>query len=355
MSFKLNDEQVSLQESVKSFFEAKVTSEIVREAMEEEKGVNNSIYESLCNDLGLNSLIVDERYGGFGASDLELSLVMYEHGYYLAPTPFKVLSFITILLQECANDESKEHILPKIASVVQQSAIVTDEKTLESLIISESKISGTIERILFLENAENLTFVYEGKLYNIALDQKDVEKISNQSVDPTQALSTLKLNAASFDILSDGDIGESYNFAKARMTVLLANEMLGAVTHAYDMALQYAKDREQFSKPIGSFQAIKHMLADMYIEIEKAKSLCLYAAYVSSIRGEELIEISSMAKGFTAEVFSDVTKNNVQIHGGIGFTYEHDAHLYLKRAIFASQELGEASEHLERIAEDLFN
>lgn len=355
MSFKLNDEQISLQESVKSFFESKVASAVVRKAMEENKGIDLSVYESLCNDLGLNSLIIDEQYGGFGASDLELSLAIYEHGYYLAPTPLRVLSYITILLQECANFEAREHILPKIASDVQHGSIVTDEKSLTNISISNNKISGEIERILFLENAENLLFVHEGKLYNVGLDQAEVEKVAMQSVDPTQALSTLKLNAAGFDILSDGDISESYNIAIARMTILLANEMLGAATHAYDMALQYAKDREQFSKPIGSFQAIKHMLADMYIELEKAKSLCIYASYVSNIRGEELIQTASMAKSFMSEVFSDVTKNNVQIHGGIGFTYEHDAHLYLKRAIFAAYELGEASEHLERIAQDIFN
>lgn len=354
MSFALSEEQVSLQESVKDFFETKATSEVVLKAMEQSKGIDKSIYESVCNDLGLASLIIEEQYEGFGASDLELNLAIYEHGYYLAPTPLKVLSYITMLLQECGSDDSKNHILPKISTGVQYGAIVTDQSTLK-VKIDKDKISGDIERILFLEDAENLIFVLDDKLYSVALNQKCVEKISQESVDPTQALSTLKLSNASFDILSDSDLIESYTIAKARMTIFLANEMLGAATHAFDMALQYAKDRQQFGNPIGSFQAIKHMLADMYINIEKGKSLCLYAAYVSSTRGDELLQVASMAKSFMSEIFLSIAKENIQIHGGIGFTYEHDAHLFLKRAIFSSYELGSEDEHLEVIAEEIFS
>ncbi len=168
MSFALSEEQVSLQESVKDFFETKATSEVVRKAMEQSKGIDKSIYESVCNDLGLASLIIEEQYEGFGASDLELNLAIYEHGYYLAPTPLRVLSYITMLLQECGSDDSKNHILPKISTGVQYGAIVTDQSTLK-VKIDKDKISGDIERILFLEDAENLIFVLDELHYLIHL------------------------------------------------------------------------------------------------------------------------------------------------------------------------------------------
>lgn len=353
MSFALSEEQISLQESVKDFFETKATSEVVRKAMEQSKGIDKSIYESVCNDLGLASLIIEEQYEGFGASDLELNLAIYEHGYYLAPTPLRTHSYATMLIQECATEEAKAKLL-SILSVGNQIATVLSDPT---VILSEVEGSNSskVERVLFGDNASHLFYVADKQLFHIDLDEQKIERELQQSVDPTQPLSILKFDRSKASLISGGDITESYTIAKARMTILLANEMLGAATHAFDMALQYAKEREQFGKPIGSFQAIKHMLADMYIDIEKGKSLCLYAAYVSSTRGDELLQIASMAKSFMSEIFLSIAKENIQIHGGIGFTYEHDAHLFLKRAIFSSYELGSEDEHLEVIAEEIFS
>jgi len=339
MNFALNEEQIALQDAVHNFFETKSTSEIIRKAMHEHAGFEASLYESMCGEMGLTSLIVTEEYGGFGASDIELNLAIEEHGYYLVPSPLRVHSFATILLQECANDEAKTKFLPLLAEGSQIATVAFED----------------FDQVLFADIAKHLFFVKEKKLYYLDLEQDSVEIVKQKSIDPTQHICRIEFNLNNAQEISDCDIGDSYKVAKSRMTILLANEMLGASRRLFDMSLQYSKEREQFGKAIASFQIIKHMLSDMYVELEKVSSICLYGAYLSSEKDQELDIVAAMSKYQITKVFTSIAKDTIQIHGGIGFTYEHDAHLYLKRAAFSAYELGSKSEHCEAIAEAIFS
>ena len=368
MKFALNEEQIALEDAVKDFFKSKVTSGVIRHAMENTAGINFDIYDTMRNELGLTSLIIEEQYGGFGASDLELNIAMIQHGYYLVPSPLRTQTYTTILIQECANQESKNHILPKILAGDDIGAVVSDESTLKDLVINDGKISGTIERVLFLEYASHITFVYDGSLIDIELKDEGINIKAQKSIDQTQPISKITFDNTKCYVNFDGDISKQYEIAKARMAILLSNEMFGCASSAFDMSLAYAKERQQFGKAIGSFQSIKHKLAELYLELQNAKSLCQFAAYISSIRNDakdknihlsenekDIRHVSSMAKYYVTKIFNNIAHENIQIHGGIGFTYEHDAHLYLKRFMATKFEFGGQDEHTKLLAEDIFN
>jgi alkylation response protein AidB-like acyl-CoA dehydrogenase len=339
MNFALDDEQIALKVAVKSFFDTKVSSDLIRRSMESGVGLDHTLYTAMCDELGLTALIIDEEYGGFAASDIELNIAIEQHGYYLVPSPLRVHSYATILLQECASEEAKEQFLP----------ILAEGKEIATVAF------GDFEQVLFANIAKHMFFVEDGKLFHLDLKQEGVEHIPQKCFDPTQPISKVIFNKEKAKLISQREISDSYKTALARMTILLSNEMLGASNRVFDMALAYSKEREQFGKAIGSFQVIKHMLSDMYVEIEKAKSLCQYGAYISSIKEDKLSEAAAMSKYFMSSLFSHIAKESIQIHGGIGFTYEHDAHLFLKRSQFAKYELGSENEHCEALAQIIFS
>ncbi len=372
MKFAYNDEQLALQDALKSYFGSNVSKQLVRNCFENEdiskRGIKFELYENLRNELGLTSLIVDEQFGGYGASDLELSIALEQHGYYLVPSPLRTHSNATILVTECASEEEKAKLLPILSTGEEIATVVTESQSNINLDKSTNTIDGEISKVVFGNASKYLFFVHDGELIQVDLEQKNIHREFQPSIDPTLPLTKLLFQNSEFKIISKSNIAKKYETAIARMTILLCSEMVGGANASFDMALEYSKERKQFGRTIGSFQSTKHKFAQMLLELESAKSVTQYGAWLSSIQGttkqdeystdshdDELVHVASMAKYYVTKMFSHIVGENIQIQGGIGFTYEHDAHIYFKRASFNAVELGSASEHSKVLAKRIFS
>lgn len=362
MKFALNDEQQALSDATKDYFTSKVTSDLIRTAMVSDAGYNKDLFRSLCNELGLASLVIPEEYGGFGAGDVELAVALEHHGYVLAPTPLRTHATSAFALLECATHEAKQKYLPLIAS--GEALCYTDYFSESTNSVEITNVAnGQAVRIPFGLDTKYLFLYKHGSLHVIDLESAGIERKSIPSIDQTLPLSNLIFNSVPVELVSDSDITEQFKRAQSRAVVAAANEMVGSTQAVLDMSVAYAKDRTQFGRPIGSFQAIKHKCADMLLETESARSVAMYAAWLSSQEvaftsedlEDDLGHISSMAKYYTSKTFSHVTGENIQIHGGIGFTFEHDAHLYFKRAAFMAVHLGTVDEHSQNLAKEMLD
>ncbi len=373
MKFALNDDQLALQSATRDFFNAKSTSDNVRAAMVSENGYDHDLYTALCNELGLASLIVPENLGGFGASDVELAVVLDQAGYYLASTPLRTHIAAQMAIDECTLDDVRtEHLSrlvsgEEIATIIFADEIARDfsDQLTQDMESGGVVLSATFEQVLFGNAARHLYFFIgsneSADLVYVDLQQDGVSRSVVPSLDQTIPLARIALTGVYARVISTENTKKNYPLARSRAVIAATNEMVGATQAALDMSVAYAKDRIQFGRPIGSFQAIKHKCADMLLETESSRSIALYGAWLASQDAgfesedleDDLAHIASMAKYYVSKAFSHVTGENIQIHGGIGFTFEHDAQLYFKRAAFMNVHLGDPHEHAAHLGADL--
>ena len=195
MKFAYNDEQLALQDALKSYFGSNVSKQLVRNCFENEdiskRGIKFELYENLRNELGLTSLIVDEQFGGYGASDLELSIALEQHGYYLVPSPLRTQSNATILVTECASEEEKAKLLPILSTGEEIATIVTESQSNINLDKSTNTIDGEISKVVFGNASKYLFFVHDGELIQVDLEQKNIHREFQPSIDPTLPLTKL--------------------------------------------------------------------------------------------------------------------------------------------------------------------
>lgn len=359
MRFGLNDEQVALQDATRDFLSSKVTSDLIRSAIVTEHGFDKDLFSSICNDLGLVSLVISENSGGFGATDVELAVALEQHGYFLAPTPLRTQVSTAIVLSECAPDS--KYIQELVGGEQLATTIFTDDDFTVNFDTKHDSIDGRFARVLFGASIKHLFFPLQMdnkcKLMHLDLEADGVSQFVTPSIDQTQPLGSIECENVSVDIIAD-DISIPFERAKSRAIIAACNEMVGSTQRVIDMSVAYAKDRNQFSRPIGSFQAIKHKCAEMLLETESARSISYFGAwlasqdegYESDALETDLSHTSSMAKYYVSNAFSHCAGENIQIHGGIGFTMEHDAQLFFKRAAFMKAHLGLPHEHSAQIA-----
>lgn len=366
MNFAFTEEQEELRNFVRSFMEDKSPEATVRELMETDEGYDPAVWSQMAEQLGLQSLIIPEKYGGQGAGYVELGIVMEEMGRSLVCTPFfstVVLAANAILLSD--NEKAKESLLEKIASgeIIATLALaeangrwdaegvtVEASDTGDSATITGEKMfvtdGGTADLIVVAARAEGGIH-----LFTVEGDAAGLEREHLATMDQTRKQARLTFNATPATHLCDTD-----NFAKLSTVldlaaIALANEQVGGANFVLEMAVQYAKDRVQFGRPIGSFQAIKHKCADMLLEVESAKSAAYYAAWCAQEMNDELPSVASLAKAYCSEAYFHCAAENIQIHGGIGFTWEHPAHLYFKRAKSSELMFGDPAYHRELLAQ----
>lgn len=371
MKFALNDEQISLQDATKDFLSKRSTSDAVRTAMVSEKGYDKELYSSLCAELGLSALIVPEQYGGFGATDVEIAVVMEQLGYYLAATPIRSHIFAEIAIIESTTPEIARVHLERLVSGDELATVLFADDVLADGLDHLPRDTGsggvvlstTFNRVAYGMGAKHLYF-YVGEnrdLVYVDLTQEGITKSVVPSIDQTIPLAKIDLTGVFAQVISGEDSIETYKRARSRAIIAASNEMVGSTQAVLDMSVAYAKDRIQFGRPIGSFQAIKHKCADMLLETQSARSIALYGAwlasqekgFVSEDLEDDLSHVASMAKYYCSKAFSHGAGENIQIHGGIGFTLEHDAQLYFKRAAFMNAYLGLPSDHAKHLAKDL--
>jgi len=374
MEFAFSQDQDELRRAARRFLEVASSEERVRAAMETEQGYDSATWQQLSEELAWTALTIPEEYGGLGMSYLDLHPLMEEMGRALLCSPF----FSTICLGANAlllggNGVQKERHLPGIAAGETTATLAYAEKngqldaagieatcsrTAAGYILRGTKsyvLDGhTADLLIVAARTENSEGAEGVSLFLVPGDADGVKRAWLPTMDQTRRLASVELN----DVVVPPDalVGEEgRGWALCEQTldlarIALAAEQVGAAEMCLDMSVEYAKVRKQFGRPIGSFQAIKHKCADMLMMIESARSAAFYASALAGQGERDLEEAASSAKAFCSDAFFHCAAENIQIHGGIGFTWEHAAHMYFKRAKAAEVLFGAPSFHRERVA-----
>ena len=367
MNFAFSEEQEELRRIVRQFLETKSPETAVREQMETDAGYDPAVWSQMADQLGLQGLIIPEEFGGSGYSYIELIVVLEEMGRSLLCAPYfssVVLAANTLL--HSGDDAAKKELLPGIASGETIATLAFteengrwDEEGMTATAEADGdgfKINGTKMFVLDGHTA-NLILVAArtGKgvsLFKVDGDASGLTRTPLSTMDQTRKQA--KLEFADVPATLIGTEGEGWTVLERVLdlaAVALAAEQVGGAQFVLEMAVQYAKDRVQFGRPIGSFQAIKHKCADMLLEVESAKSAAYYAGWCAAELNDELPSVASLAKAYCSEAYFHATAENIQIHGGIGFTWEHPAHLYFKRAKSSELLFGDPTYHRELLAQ----
>ena len=372
MNFAFSEEQEELRRIVRQFLETKSSEATVRELMETTDGYDPAVWSQMANELGLQSLIIPEEFGGQGFGYVELTVVLEEMGRRLLCAPyFSTVALATNTLLHAGDDSAKKELLPQIASGELIATLAFTEesgKWDESGITMEAVSSGSGGSGDSFKLNGTKMFVLDGhtaglvivaartgegvSLFTVAGDASGLIRTPLATMDQTRKQA--KLEFADVDAKPLGAAGDGWTTLERVLdlaAVALAAEQVGGAQFVLEMAVQYAKDRVQFGRPIGSFQAIKHKCADMLLEVESAKSAAYYAGWCASELNDELPSVASLAKAYCSEAYFHATAENIQIHGGIGFTWEHPAHLYFKRAKSSELLFGDPTYHRELLAQ----
>jgi alkylation response protein AidB-like acyl-CoA dehydrogenase len=367
MNFAFSEEQEELRKSVRKFLEQKSDSPEVRRLMETEEGYDPDVWSQMAQQLGLQGLAIPEEYGGSGYSYVELIVVLEEMGRALLPAPyFSTVALAANAILASGDDSAKKELLPGIASgeTIATLAFTEDSgRWDEEGIQMEATKSGdgytlTGSKMFVIDgHTANLLIVAARTPAGISLfavdgDASGLTRTSLQTMDQTRKQAKVDFaNTPARLIGTEGGGGQALNKTLDLAAVALAAEQVGGAQKVLEMAVEYAKVRVQFGRPIGSFQAIKHKCADMLLEVESAKSAAYYAGWAAAEDSDELPVVASLAKAYCSDAYFHAAAENIQIHGGIGFTWEHDAHLYFKRAKSSELLLGDPTYHRELLAQ----
>ena len=326
MDFDFNDEQREIKSTAHDFLGSRFKPEKVRELAESDSPYDDEIWKEMC-ELGWPGIALSEEFGGQGLGAVELVILLEELGYYCAPAPFISNAYAGAVIQEAGSDEQKSKWLPGIASGEARGAgeIGCDPDPIVGA-------AGGAE-ILVMAAADGAKLVKP--------DEAELERID--MIDTTRAYYRVKADGGE---PLPGDISISTRVGQ----IAAAAELVGIAQGALDMAVAYAKERQQFGRPIGAYQAVSHRLADMLWEVEEARSLTYSAAWAADADPDLLPLAASMAKARASDAATSVTHNAIQTFGGIGFTWEHDIHFFLKRARCMAQFMGSARAHRDHVA-----
>jgi alkylation response protein AidB-like acyl-CoA dehydrogenase len=368
MALGVTAEQDELRASLQRFLADKAPLTGVRELMETEGGTDQAVWAQAGAQLGLQSLAIPEEYGGAGFTFAEQAIVLEELGAALYGGPYLASAVLAATALLASPDESaRRDLLPGIASgeVIATVACTEDDGSWDPGTIRLTAARAGDGDGWRLDGHKS--FVLDGGsaglILTVAVADSGLSLFAvdagaaglRRSVLPTLD-QTRKLARLSFDGVPGRLIGSVGDAAAVMGRVLdvaaiaLAAEQLGGAQRALDMAVEYAKVRHQFGRPIGSFQGLKHRMADLLLEVESLRSAVNYAAAAVADGSTEVPVVASLVKAYASETYFHVAAENIQIHGGIGFTWEHDAHLYFKRAKSSELLFGDASYHRERLA-----
>jgi len=367
MNFAFSEEQEELRKTVRAFLESKSPETAVREQMETENGFDPAVWSQMGEQMGLQGLSIPEEFGGSGFSFIELGVVLEEMGRALLCAPFfssVVLAANALLLS--GDDAAKKKYLPGIAAGETVATLATTEpsgKWDEKGITTKAEGSGSDWKItgtkMFVIDGATASLIIVGartgkgvSLFAVDGSAKGLTRTSLSTMDQTRKQAKLEFNSTPATLIgTDGKGWDVLSQVFDLAAVALAAEQVGGAQKVLEMAVEYAKVRVQFGRPIGSFQAIKHKCADMLLEVESAKSAAYYGMWCAAEMNDELASVASLAKAYCSEAYFHAAAENIQIHGGIGFTWEHPAHLYFKRAKSSELLFGDPTYHRELLAQ----
>jgi alkylation response protein AidB-like acyl-CoA dehydrogenase len=377
MDFAFSEEQEMLRDTARRFLEDKAPSAVVRRLMETDEGFDEGLWSEIAQQ-GWQAMAIPEEFGGAGFTTLEAGILMEEMGRALFPAPF--LSSIVLgaeLILRAGTSEQKELLLPGIAAGETRVAVAQVEENgrwdaggIEMVAErdgSDLMLSGTKMFVVDGHTADTLIVVVrtadgtEGTagigLVVVDADAPGISRRRLETMDMTRKQAEIVFDGVRVpgDSLLGDPAGGWAPLADtiSRAGVALAFEQVGGAQMCLEMSVDYAKVRVQFGRPIGSFQAIKHKCADMLVQVESAKSAAYYAGWAAVEDPEELAIVAPLAKSFCSEAFFFCAAENIQVHGGIGFTWEHDAHLYFKRAKTSELMFGSPTYHRAILADRL--
>jgi len=367
MNFAFSDEQEELRKVVRQFLENKSPETAVREQMDTEQGYDAAVWSQMAEQLGLQGLAIPEEYGGSGYGFIELVVIFEEMGRSLLCAPyFSTVALAATTLLHSGDDAAKTAHLPGIASGETIATLAFTEangKWDESGITTTATKDGdgytlSGEKMFVLDgHVANLILVAAKtdagtSLFAVDAEASGITREALPTMDQTRKQAKVTFDGTPATLIgTDGEGWATLEKVLDLAVVALAAEQVGGAQLCLEMAVQYAKDRVQFGRPIGSFQAIKHKCADMLLEVESAKSAAYYAGWCASELNDELPSVASLAKAYCSEAYFHAAAENIQIHGGIGFTWEHPAHLYFKRAKSSELLFGDPTYHRELLAQ----
>jgi alkylation response protein AidB-like acyl-CoA dehydrogenase len=362
MYFDLNDEQQAIRSTARDFLAARYKSERIRELAESEHGFEQSDWDEMA-ELGWTGLALPEEWGGQGLGTVELAVLFEEMGYAMAPSPLLSTTVAGLALAANGTDEQKERWLRLLAAGEARGTIALfDSGTRASIgeFEMEAKADGDGivldgEKVLVLDAAAAdflLVATADGRRHLVERGAEGVTVTPEKSIDLTRRLHSVRLDGVRLgpEATLNG-IQEDYLPVLWRACVAIAAESTGIAQRALEMAVEYAKDRKQFGRPIGSYQAVSHRCAQMLLETENSRSAVYGAAWAADADPESPPLAASMAKAYSSDAGWRVPDASIQVHGGIGFTWEHDLHLFLKRGKANAATFGDARWHRERVAE----
>ena len=366
MILGVTEEQEELRSSVRQFLADRAPVARVRELMDSADGLDVAVWKQAGEQLGLQSLAIPEEYGGAGFSFAEQAIVLEELGAALYGGPFLASAVLAATALLASPDEgARKAYLPGIASgeVIAALAFTEEDGSWDpaSIRLAASaegdgwRLDGHKAFVLDGHSASLLLVVARAgsdlSLFAVDGSAAGLTRTVLPTLDQTRKLSRIDFAGVPAKLI--GAVGDGAAVMDRTLdiaAIALAAEQLGGAQRALDMAVEYAKVRHQFGRPIGSFQAIKHRCADLLLEVESLRSAVQYAAAAVAENSDEIPVLAALLKAYASETYFHVAAENIQIHGGIGFTWEHDAHLYFKRAKSSELFLGDGTYHRERLA-----
>ena len=370
MRFSFTDEQQEFRTVVRRFLEDKSPTKEVRRQMETEAGCDAEVWRQLSSELGLTAVHIPEAYGGQGFGISELAIVLEEMGRVLLCAPYFASTVLaaTVILN-AATEAQKQALLPAIASgrTVATFAFTEDygrwdvgsTATIAAEAGSKHRLDGsksfvldghTADLIIVLARRAGSTGADGLSLFTVQGNAAGLERRRLESMDPTRKLARLTFSGVEAELLGEEGAASAPVAATLDIAAIcLANEMVGGADKLREAAINFANVRYQFGRPIASFQSLKHKAAEMLMQIELAKSGAYCAAAAADERDPDLPALAASAKAAAAEAYMQTAIHAIQIHGGIGFTWDNDTHLWFKRAKSSEVFLGDPAYHRERL------
>ena len=370
MNFDFSDDQKLLRDQARKFLFDKCDRKSVRTVLDDDQLHYHKELWSQISEMGWTGTAIPEEYGGLGLGMLELCVIAEELGRSLAPTPFSSSIYLFAeFIKNYGSEDQKKKFLPSIASGEKIGTFAlsetngTPKPSNIKTKFSSGRINGykspvsdgeTADYLIIAANNDNKGNRNSLSLYIVDLHQDGVSKTSLETIDPTRPACSIKFENVKAELL--GEQGMAWDMTENifnRAAVLYSFEQVGGAQVSLDEAKKYSMERFAFGRQIGSFQALKHKMADMYVKIELARSNAYYGAWALSTDSNELPVAAAGARVSASDAFNYAAKENIQIHGGVGFTWDYDCHLFYRRSKLLSLNIGSTRQWKENLISNL--
>jgi alkylation response protein AidB-like acyl-CoA dehydrogenase len=355
MNFEFTDDQQAIKRTARDFLQARYRSELIRELAGSEPAWTDEQWAAVA-ELGWPGVMIDEQYGGLGLGAVELIVIQEELGYSLAPTPLLATVAAGLVIGVAGSDEQRARWLEPLATGEARGAVAMWDEgsgwspSASTAELADGTLTATKIAVADAAGADVLVISGRGAHFLVPADAPGIAIEPEASLDPTRKLYRVSFEDTPVEPLSHATTA-SLAWAYSVVAAALAAENVGVAQRTMEMAVEYAKDRKQFDRPIGAYQAVAHRCAQMLLETEGARSLTYGAAWALDHDPESSVRAASMAKAYAGDAGFRVCASALQVHGGIGFTWEHDLHFFLKRAKANAHAYGDSRWHRETVAE----